>query len=181
MESILLTIAMLIMLNVSSQDCKIKAINITDSEIEIFISDSTDATRTYKRYNYDKNLSYFIQDKETKVFVNPFEGYAEDTLLNGLIIEFIKSRYDYSHASNRIAYGAPLEVINIVLKIDTCGRIVCCGLVSGSNVLEFEKEIIKILNEIKDSFKLSVFILDEKKYPYIKTYQFTNYYLYNYR
>jgi len=161
-----------------SQNTSIKMINLSDKKIEFMFFDNTQTNVSYKRIKCNKNMSYY-QTKKEVVYINPFIGTNQDSIINEMLLLFIKRNYNYEKAKIRQSFGSPVEAINIVLKVDTNGLISNYGFYMGSNEKEFEKEIYQILTELNSTkIMFPVFFRNNTKYSYIKTYSFSSYNLY---
>ncbi len=161
-----------------SQNPSIKMINLSKNKIEFLFFDSVQTKVSYKRIYCDTKTSYY-QTKKEEVYINPFLDTNQDSIINEMLIGFIKRNYDYEKAKIRQSFGAPVEAINIVLEVDTNGQISNYGFYLGSNEKEFEKEIYQILTTLTlAKIIFPVFFRNNTKYSYIKTYSFSNYNLY---
>ncbi len=163
---------------VYSQNTSIKMINLSDKKIEFIFFDSTQTSISYQLIKSNNNLSFY-QTKKEDVYINPFIGTNQDSIINEMLLVFIKRNYNYEKAKMRLSFGSPVEAIKIVLEVDTNGLISNYGFYVGSNEKEFEKEIYQILtllNSAKIIFPL--FSRNSTKYSYLKTYFFSNYSLF---
>jgi hypothetical protein len=158
-----------------SQKKHIKNVRQSKSKIEFIYLDSTQSNEIYKKIHCGKDSSYYIYEDQ-KIYINPFANNNQiDSLIDKQILNFIKSNYDFENAKKRLAFGSPLETINIVLIVDTNGLIRNFGIYLGSNVIQFENEIYQILEKMNDS-RIVLPILKNKNqsYQYLKSFHFTN-------
>jgi hypothetical protein len=173
----LLVFLMLFSLKLYSQIDHIQMVNLSRPAIEFYYMDTLMHAKKYKRVYFSKNASFYKANNE-RVFINPFAGLKEDSTINQIILEFIRSKYDYNKSKDRQTFSSPVEEISIVVHIGVTGQIIDWGLMHRSNVLDFEKEILEILPAMKSQTDLPIYIIDKKAYTYLKTFQFTNYDLY---
>jgi hypothetical protein len=177
MKTNLLVLFTLLYLKLYAQSSHVQMIKLSKQSIEFYYRDTLTSTKKYKRVYSSKHVSYYKVNNE-KVFINPFAGMKEDSTSNKTILDFIKSKYDYKKSKKRQTFTAPVEVISIALNIGVNGKVINWGLIHQSNVPVFEKEIFEILPALKSQADLPIYKTGNKTYPYLKTYQFSNYDLY---
>lgn len=161
-----------------SQNEPIQSIRLTKTKIVFSLIDSTKSQESYKRISEKEGFSFY-KCNEGSIYINPFVGDINDSLTNRQLLNFIKRNYDFDEAKKRYAFGSGIEMLTLVIKVDTNGKIVNFGFAIDSGEKLFQQEIYTVLEKLDSSqITFPVFVNDNIEYGYIKMFQITNYDLY---
>jgi hypothetical protein len=152
-----------------AQESAIKRFTIAKSRVNITYFNSSNKKK-FKLHSRKNTGKRFFEDSSTRFFIDPFSNTRADTLIRTEIIKKVKQYYNLEKSYDRQTYGEPIEVVGVLVIVNTLGDISNFGFTCGTNVEGFEDEILEVMPKVKNQVKLPVY--KENGIPFCYVYTF---------